>query len=110
MTDPSSAIPRASRATLSRVATEASVSMSTVSKVLNGRPGVAPETRVRVEELLQASGYNRRGSAKPNPLIELVVNDLVSVWVIEILRGVEHIARENGMSVVVTESGDRHSP
>src|SRR3712207_7832954 len=36
--------------------------------------------------------------------------DLVSVWVIEILRGVEHIARENGMSVVVTESGDRHSP
>src|SRR4051795_12569206 len=110
MTDPSSAIPRASRATLSRVATEASVSMSTVSKVLNGRPGVAPETRTRVEELLQASGYNRRGAAQPNALVELVLNDLVSEWVIEILRGVERIARENGMSVVVTESGDRHSP
>jgi LacI family xylobiose transport system transcriptional regulator len=110
MTDPSMTGSRASRATLARIAGEASVSMSTVSKVLNGRPGVAPETRTRVEELLQASGYSRRGAAQPNPLIELVVHDLVSVWVIEILRGVEHIARENGMSVVVTESGDRHSP
>src|SRR3954470_668156 len=110
MTDSSFAGSGASMASLARIAGEASVSMSTVSKVLNGRPGVAPETRVRVEELLQASGYNRRGGAQPNPLIELVVNDLVSVWVIEILRGVEHIARENGMSVVVTESGDRHSP
>jgi len=110
MTDEIFPVTRASRATLARIAGEASVSMSTVSKVLNGRPGVAPETRARVEELLQASGYNRRGAAQPNPLIELVVNDLVSVWVIEILRGVEHIARENGMSVVVTESGDRHSP
>ena len=41
------------RATLSRIAREASVSVSTASKVLNGRPGVSPDTREIVERLLQ---------------------------------------------------------
>ena len=74
MTDEGFAGSRASRATLSRIAGEASVSMSTVSKVLNGRPGVAPETRSRVEELLQASCYIRRGAAQPMTLIDISVN------------------------------------
>ncbi len=98
------------RATIAQIASEAGVSVPTVSKVLNGRPGVAPETRERVEELLQASGYSRRGVAQSSSLIELVVSDLVSVWAIEIIRGVERIARENLLSLVLTESGDRHAP
>ncbi len=100
----------APRTTLARIASEASVSMATVSKVLNGRPGVAPDTRARVEELLQGSGYSRRGVAQSSSLIELVVSDLVSVWAIELIRGVERIARENRLSLVLTESGDRHAP
>jgi LacI family xylobiose transport system transcriptional regulator len=110
MRDETFVAPRESRTTLARIATEASVSMSTVSKVLNGRVGVAPETRARVEELLQASGYNRRGTSQSASLIELVVSDLVSVWAIEIIRGVERIARENDLSLVLTQSGDHHSP
>ncbi|WP_210479525.1 LacI family DNA-binding transcriptional regulator [Naasia sp. SYSU D00948] len=110
MTDETFVAGRAPRTTLARVAAEASVSMATVSKVLNGRPGVAQETRARVEELLQASGYNRRGVAQAASLIELVVSDLVSVWAIELIRGVERVARENQLSLVLTESGDRHAP
>jgi LacI family transcriptional regulator, xylobiose transport system transcriptional regulator len=102
--------PRTSRATLARVAAEASVSMSTVSKVLNGRTGVSEATRSRVEELLHSHGYNRRGVAQTAPLIELVFSELDTAWAIEIITGVERVARENGMSVVLTESGDRHSP
>ena len=41
------------RATLAEVAALADVSISTVSKVLNGRIGVSEETRARVESLLQ---------------------------------------------------------
>jgi LacI family xylobiose transport system transcriptional regulator len=100
----------ATRATLARVAAEASVSMSTVSKVLNGRNGVSDSTRARVEDLLHSHGYNRRGAAQTAPLVELVFSELDTAWSIEIIRGVERIARENGMSVVLTESGDRHSP
>jgi LacI family xylobiose transport system transcriptional regulator len=98
------------RATLSRVAVEAAVSMSTVSKVLNGRSGVSDATRARVEELLHDRGYNRRGGAPAASLIELVFSELDTSWAIEIIKGVEHVAREHGMSVVLTESGDRHSP
>jgi LacI family xylobiose transport system transcriptional regulator len=99
-----------SRATLSRVAVDAAVSMSTVSKVLNARPGVSDATRARVEELLHAHGYNRRGATQSAPLIELVFSALDSAWAMEIIRGVERVARENNMSLVLTESGDRHSP
>lgn len=98
------------RATLADVAAEADVSMSTVSKVLNGKSGVSGETRARVEQLLQAHGYNRRGSSQSSTLVEIVFNQLDSVWAIEIIRGVESVAHEYGMSAVVTLSGDRQSP
>jgi LacI family xylobiose transport system transcriptional regulator len=99
------------RATLSRIARDASVSMSTVSKVLNGRTGVSPETRSRVEELLFEHGYNRRGvEHTQGSLIELVFENIDSVWSLEIIRGVERVARQNGMSVALTETGDRHTP
>ncbi len=101
---------RVARSTLSAVADEAGVSMSTVSKVLNGRPGVSLSTRARIEALLQDQGYNRRGDALAAPLIELVFSALTTEWAIEIIRGVESVAREHGMSIVLTQSGDRQSP
>lgn len=110
MSEKVAAAPTADRATLALVASAAAVSMSTVSKVLNGRTGVSDATRARVEDLLQDHGYNRRGTSQAASLIELVFSELDTSWAIEIIRGVEGIARENGMSVVLTESGDRHSP
>jgi LacI family xylobiose transport system transcriptional regulator len=98
------------RATLSRIADEAKVSLSTVSKVLNGRAGVSEETRARVEALLHGHGYNRRGTAQASSLIEVVFGQLGTEWALEIIRGVERVAKEHGLSVVVTESGDRHAP
>src|SRR6195952_6103288 len=90
---------RESRATLARVAEEASVSMSTVSKVLNGRNGVSEITRARVEKLLHTHGYNRRGATQSAPLIELVFADFGDAWSVEIIAGVERVARENGLSL-----------
>lgn len=100
----------AERATLARVADEARVSLSTVSKVLNGRGGVGEATRARVEALLHEHGYNRRGTAHVSTLVELVFGELGTEWTLEVLRGVERVAKENGLSVVVTESGDRRGP
>ncbi|MES1171303.1 MAG: LacI family DNA-binding transcriptional regulator, partial [Actinomycetota bacterium] len=42
----------APRVTLAEIAVEAGASLSTVSKVLNGRADVSPATRGRVEDLL----------------------------------------------------------
>jgi len=53
------------RATIAAIAEEAGVSIATVSKVLNGRGDVAPDTRERVEASLERHSYRRRGKRKP---------------------------------------------
>ncbi|MGH2860752.1 MAG: LacI family DNA-binding transcriptional regulator [Solirubrobacteraceae bacterium] len=101
------------RITLADIASEASVSLATVSKVLNGRSDVSATTRARVEKLLAGYGYLRRASGGANGsarMVELVFHELESEWAIEIIRGVERVTREAGISLILTESGDRHSP
>lgn len=101
----------AARTTLSSIAAEANVSMSTVSKVLNGRPGVSSSTRALVEELLAHHGYSPRGDGSSSrTFIEVVFNELDSGWAVELIRGVERIARENKLALLLTVSGDRHTP
>ncbi|AUY53535.1 LacI family transcriptional regulator [Streptomyces sp. CB01881] len=98
-------------ATLAEIAQEAGVSAPTVSKVLNGRADVAPATRERVEELLQRHGYRRRGGGRQaSPLLELVFHELESAWAVEVIRGVENAVREEGLSIVLSESAGRLSP
>ena len=99
------------RITLNQLAGEAGVSLSTVSKVLNGRTDVSASTRERVERILDQHGYRRRfGLPNRNTLIELVFPELETAWAMEIIRGVENVAKANGLSVVLTESGTRHAP
>ncbi len=100
-----------SRPTLDAIAREASVSLSTVSKVLNGRRGVSAATRARVEALLHDSGYARRA---PGPesggLVELVVTDIASEWSVEIIRGVERVTREAGLVLALSALGEHEQP
>lgn len=99
------------RITLAQVAEQAGVSISTVSKVLNGRQDVAAPTRRRVERLLETHSYRRTTrAAREAPLIELVFHELDSIWAMELIRGVENVAKVHQASVVLTESGTRHAP
>jgi LacI family xylobiose transport system transcriptional regulator len=98
------------RVTLAQLAEEAGVSLSTISKVLNGRADVSRKTRTKVEELLEEHGYKRRKASTKSALLELVFPELESAWALEIIRGVENVAKANGMSVILTESGTRHAP
>ncbi|MBV7243724.1 LacI family DNA-binding transcriptional regulator [Streptomyces sp. MW-W600-10] len=99
------------RITLAQVAERAGVSISTVSKVLNGRQDVAAPTRVKVERLLEAHAYRRTTrSAREAPLIEIVFHELESIWAMELIRGVENVAKAHNAGVVLTESGTRHAP
>lgn len=68
-------------------------------------------TRVKVEELLDEHGYRRSAPTPPEaPLIEIVFHELDSTWSMQLIRGVQNVAQANGMSVVLTETGTRHSP
>lgn len=88
------------RATLASIAAQAGVSLPTVSKVLNGKPDVAPSTRERVQRLLDAHNYQPvglRGTAGQT-LVDLVFTALDSAWVVEVIRGVA----ESGLEAVVS--------
>ncbi|ADG89030.1 LacI family DNA-binding transcriptional regulator [Thermobispora bispora] len=97
-------MPAKRRVTIAQIAQEARVSVPTVSKVINGRPEVAPETRQRVERLLQKHGYQRRTGLGDRPvgLLDLVFAEIESPWAMELVRGVETVAREAGASVVIS--------
>ncbi len=90
------------RVTIAEIAQAAGVSVPTVSKVVNGRADVAPATRARVEELLQARGYRRRVSRLRSGVLDVVFNELDSPWAMEIIRGVESAARADDLAVVVS--------
>lgn len=99
------------RATLATIGQEASVSMSTVSKVLNGRAGVSAETRALVEELLDRHGYTPRGETTAwEPFLELVMSEVDTQWSVEIIRGAQSVAQAHGLSLILTQSGDRYEP
>ncbi|MEV6966077.1 LacI family DNA-binding transcriptional regulator [Hamadaea sp. NPDC051192] len=92
--------------TISYIAESAGVSIPTVSKVINGRRGVAADTRARVEAVISETGY-RKPSTGPNPnkLMELVFDELEHQWGLQIIHGVQRVAREHRMGVVLTEFG-----
>ena len=101
----------AERITLADVAREAGVSLSTVSKVLNGRTDVSRSTREKVDRLLSQHGYQRGAKGVGEAaLVEIVFHELDSLWAMELIRGVEDVADAHGVSVVLTRSGTRHSP
>ncbi len=97
------------RTTLAAIAAEAGVSLPTVSKVVNGRPDVAPATRARVEQLLDERRYSRSTVRRQrrSGLIDLVFNGLDSPWAVEILRGVEEwgASHETGVAVSSVRHG-----
>jgi LacI family transcriptional regulator, xylobiose transport system transcriptional regulator len=96
--------------TVAAIARLAGVSAPTVSRVLNGQAGVALSTRRRVEEILREQGYQRPETAGRAAIIELVFHALESPWALEIICGVERVAREHELAVVLTEMQGRLTP
>jgi LacI family transcriptional regulator, xylobiose transport system transcriptional regulator len=101
---------RGERLTVAAIARLAGVSSPTVSRVINGHSGVALPTRQRVEAVLREHGYRRPERVEPVPLLELVFHALESVWALEIIQGVEQVAQENALAVVLTEMQGRLTP
>ena len=95
------------RTTLAAVAQLAGVSVATVSKVVNGRSDVAPETRSRVRELLRRYDYvapvARRGEGLAHPTVEVQFAGDLKPYVAEALGGVVDAAAELGVSVVISQ-------
>jgi DNA-binding LacI/PurR family transcriptional regulator len=98
-------------ATIAIIAGEVGVSVTTVSKVLNGRADVAPETRARVEASLERHRYRRRASRQPvAQQIDLVFHQFDTAWAMEIIKGVEAVTAGAKVDIVLSQLDGAHSP
>lgn len=88
---------------ITTIAELAGVSPPTVSKVINGRPGVGVQTRQRVEALLRDHGYRGPLPAAGVPCVEVVFDHMLGAIAVEILRGVSDVAGENECTVGFTD-------
>jgi len=79
--------------TIDDIARRAGTSKATVSRVLNGKPDVDPETRRRIAAIVRELRYVPSPAAtglahgRPN-LIGMLVPSLAWAWVLEVIRGV----------------------
>ena len=97
---------RRGRPTLATVAASAGVSVATVSKVLNGRSDVAPETRARVQGILAEHQYvapaPRRAADRGSTTVELVFDYGIHAYTAEVVQGVLDAASEMGITITVS--------
>jgi DNA-binding LacI/PurR family transcriptional regulator len=97
--------------TFADIARIAGVSVPTVSKVINGRSEVAADTRAHVEKVLHDHGYQRpRRPVTPASALEMVFHEFAGVYPVEIMRGVQRVAREFRLGLLVSDSQGRQTP
>jgi LacI family transcriptional regulator len=93
------------------VAARAGVSLGTVSNVLNRPDRVAPATRARVLQAIDELGFVRNEAARQlragrSRIIGLVVLDVGNPFFTDLAAGVESLAEESGLSVILCNSND----
>jgi LacI family transcriptional regulator len=87
--------------TIKDVAEQAGVSIQTVSRVINNRPDVSPETRQNIRATIDKLGYqpfaNARGlAAKRTYTLGLVTGDFSDPWFSQVATGAEREVQEHG--------------
>ena len=97
----------APRVTIREIADRAGVSIATVSRVLNGREDVSPETRSVVQRVIQENGYTANRSARSlsggrSGLIGVVVPLVYPAYFSGILAGAAEALSEQGMQIVLS--------
>ncbi len=104
--------PRA--ATMRDVARHAGVGLATVSRVINGKPGVASELERRVEEAARALGYRHdvtasslRRADRRTATIALVLEDVANPFSSVLHRAVEDTARREHILVLAGSSDEQ---
>ncbi len=100
-----------SRATLSDVAKIAGVTMMTVSRAINDRPGVSAKARQRIKEIAKEIDYQpnqiARGLAtNQTSTVGLVVPDNTNPFFAQIARGVEDQAFESGYNIFLINTAE----
>lgn len=93
--------------TIKDVAKQANVSVATVSRALNGHENVADAVRKRVIHVASQLRYSphhaaRSLSSRRTHTIGVVLPDLYGEFFSELMRGIDQVARERGLHLLVS--------
>jgi LacI family transcriptional regulator len=99
------------RVTMHDVAEAADVSVATVSHVVNATRFVSDPVRARVVRAIEETGYRRDAVARAlkrsrTDSVGLVVSDTGHPIFAEMVRGVEEVAREHNLTLILSNSSD----
>jgi LacI family transcriptional regulator len=99
------------RATLKQIASELNVSVSTVSKALNGSPEISEATKIKIKEYAKLRNY------KPNVIglnlksrktktIGVIIPNILNPFFAKVFSGIEKAAEERGYNVLTCISNE----
>lgn len=91
------------------VARAAGVSVSTVSRVLNGREDVAAETYQRVQRIIDDLGYSSNLAAKSmrshrTNVIGVIIFDLSLSFCLQVVRGIDQVVKAHTYDLMIFSS------
>jgi LacI family transcriptional regulator len=97
--------------TIQDVAKTAGVSVSTVSRVLNGKADVSSETQERVRSVIEDLGYTTNLAARSmrsskNNLVGLIMPDIAYPFAVEVMRGANQAIAESEFDLLLYTTGD----
>jgi LacI family transcriptional regulator len=101
------------RLTIRQIADLAGVSIATVSRVMNGRTDVAPDTREAVTRVIRENGYTANRSARGlsagrSGLVGVLVPLIYPAYFSSILAGAAEALAEIDLRVVLSPTGHEH--
>jgi LacI family transcriptional regulator len=108
--EPSPQRARRPQTTMNDLALAAGVSLKTVSRVINGEPGVTPVTLQKVEAAIESLGYARNDLAASlrsgvgSNTIGLVIEDVANPFYALVAQAVEDIAHEHASLLITTSA------
>ena len=99
------------KVTLKQIAKELEVSISTVSKSLRNSPEIGEETRLKVQAFAKFYHYKPNNIAlslknRKTKTIGIIIPEIVHHFFSTVINGIEHVANENGYSVIICLSDD----
>ncbi|MEQ8821364.1 MAG: LacI family DNA-binding transcriptional regulator [Sumerlaeia bacterium] len=97
--------------TIHDIARMAGVSIGTVSRVINGKDRVAPDTRARVLSLIEQYNFRPRASARGLAMnktrsIMLLVSDIGNIYFAELAKEISRHCRVRGYKVLLGDSDE----
>lgn len=100
------------RVTITQIAKSCGVSAQTVSRVINKRPDVSPETRDAIERAIERTGYQPSALARGlvrrrSQMLGVVVGGLGNVGVSQLLNGIADESQAAGYGLLLQEINDR---